>query len=61
MKKLKITDKKIMNTVDSISNICACSAYQCSHGCNSDDNVYSATTEYYQASKRYSSRGIGPA
>lgn len=60
MKKLRKIDKKSLNTVDNISNTCACSAYKCSHGCSDDGSVYDAYNEYYNASRLYASRGVEP-
>lgn len=60
MKKLKKVERKDLNTIESISNICACSSSKCSHGCNSDSNVYDAYSDYYNASRLYAVNGIDP-
>lgn len=60
MKELKKARKENVDSVESLKGNCVCSSYQCSHGCNSDDNVYDAYQDIYNFTKRVSYSGLGP-
>lgn len=60
MKELKKVRKENVDSVENLKGNCVCRAYQCSIGCDSDDNVYSGQQDAYNFSKRVSYRGLEP-
>ena len=47
MRKLKKVRKENVDSVENLKGNCVCSSSQCSHGCNSDNNVYNADSDIH--------------